>query len=276
MFKYKPLICSTYKEICDCVNLAFSDYEFPPKFDEIKIKQWFLANGVDLNLSFGAFSNDKLVGFIINSYNTYKGYKCVFDVATAIVPEYRGKKVFSSLFAYVEKEIKNKGIQRYYLEVLKQNDKAIKIYSNKGFDIEREYLILKTPQEIKIDDDFKNVKILDLKDFDIRAKNCICNQPSFENSTNVINCNKELFKVIYIERDKKITAFCIYSAEKGNISQFCFESIDDLKLLIKKLFTIYPRFVAKNIDIKSTKLIEMLFSLGFSESTRQFEMFKNY
>ena len=46
------------------------------------------------------WNNEQLVAFILNSSGIYKNESVVCDAGTGVVPEHRGKRVFSSLFEY--------------------------------------------------------------------------------------------------------------------------------------------------------------------------------
>lgn len=87
MYEFKPLTLVSYKDITECFNLSFSDYSLPAQLSEADLEKQFTASDVNMSLSFGAFCHGKMIGFIINSCNTYNGVIVVFDVATAIVPE---------------------------------------------------------------------------------------------------------------------------------------------------------------------------------------------
>lgn len=275
MYEFKPLTSVSYKEISDCVNLAFSDYQFKPQFNEVSLEEWFVASDVDRKLSFGIFLKGKMVGFIINSCNIYNGVKVVFDIATAVIPEHRGNKLFTSLYDYAEQQIKNKGVEKYYLEVLQQNEKAIKIYTKKGFRIEREFSVLKGQSTSNYNDDFNKIKMSSLNEFNMqRTSKCVYLPPSYENSTSVLSSNIDLYQVIYCEDKEGITAFCIYSKNKGNIAQIGYYSENDLRVLIKKLVSTYQGLIVKNIDLKYTQILDVLYDLRFIEMTKQFEMCK--
>lgn len=276
MYEYKPLSFVSHRVICDCFNLAFSDYSLPIQINEEDLERLFITSNVDKELSFAAFFNGEMVGFIINSSNIYNDSKVIFDVATAIVPEHRGKKLFSTLFDYVEHQLKSHHIEGYYLEVLQSNETAIQIYTKKGFKIEREYIILKGPNSIN-DFDSSKIHTISLNEFNISGVlNCTIPLPSYENSTNILSLNPKMYKVIYTENSGIITAFCIYSISHGSIVQLGYYDKDDLRILIKKMIATYPNLMVKNIDLQYSQVIDIFIELGFTEMTKQFEMVKQY
>ena len=100
MYTYQCLACQSYTEIADCLNLAFSDYALPVQLSAEQVEAFFASSGADLRLSFGAFYDNRLIGFMVNACSIYNEERAVFDVATGVVPEHRGKKVFTNLFSF--------------------------------------------------------------------------------------------------------------------------------------------------------------------------------
>lgn len=267
MYRFRSLHDIDLQQLADCFNLAFSDYEQSINFTIDSFKYYLTASAVDLSLSFGAFCNNELVGFILNSSGIYNNEAVVFDAGTGIVPEHRGKKVFSELFAYTSKELKNSGITQYYLEVLQSNQYAVNIYSKKGFVIKREYSVLtasgsKYPKE-------DGVEISPYQDF-VAFPTEHSVQPSFEHSTHTLNQNPQLYEVRYISD----LACCIYAKRNGAIVQMHYNDINALKCVISDLVHQYPKLMAKNVDLSATDVIKLLTDVGFNEILRQYEMVK--
>ncbi|MDO5399967.1 MAG: GNAT family N-acetyltransferase [Eubacteriales bacterium] len=115
------------REIMECVNLAFSDYPMPIHFTEDSLQGFFEASDVDKELSFAAYAGGTMVGFILNSANLYQGEPVAFDAGTGVIPAFRGQGVFSGLYAFAEQALRRRGIRKYYLEVLQQNERAKEI-----------------------------------------------------------------------------------------------------------------------------------------------------
>ena len=71
--------------------LAFSDYYFPMQLSPQQLQAHLEQSGVDLGLSYGAFADETIVGFIFNASSLYNGQKAAFDVGTAVVSPASGK-----------------------------------------------------------------------------------------------------------------------------------------------------------------------------------------
>jgi len=177
-----------------------------------------------------------MVGFIFNSCNIYNGQKSIFDVGTGVIPEHRGNKVFTNLFKFAEQELKQYQIEKYYLEVLQQNDKAISSYKKQGFSVTREFAILNARTSTKETGNEK-VEYINFNCFDFdKVKHCNYIQPSYEHSTNILKLNPDFYDVAYVE-DNNISAFCVFSKAGGHILQLGYCNIQDLRLIIKCLLS---------------------------------------
>lgn len=284
MYSYKSLKDVSYNELVKCFNLAFSDYYLPLQLTMQELQTHFEASGVNKELSYGAFFENQMVGFIFNSCNTYNNQKVVFDVGTGVIPEHRGNRVFTNLLNFAEQELKKHQIVKYYLEVLQQNDKAISAYKKHGFTIIRELYGLKFSNKVKETDNTK----AEYEDFEVKAEyedfevfdfnkiiHCNCIQPSYEHSTNVLKINPNFYSVAYRQKNNKISAFCIFSKEDGRVLQLGYTDICELKIIIQYLISKFGNIVVKNIDIFHSQVLEMFYSIGFTEVAKQFEMVKD-
>ena len=62
---------------------AFSDYDEPIKLSVHQLKYMIERRGVNLDLSFGAFFNDELIGFTLNGIGDWNGKLTAYDSGTA-------------------------------------------------------------------------------------------------------------------------------------------------------------------------------------------------
>lgn len=265
MYTYKALNDIGMPQLAECFNLAFSDYEQSIHFTPESLKYYLTASSVNLALSFGAFCGEQMVGFILNSDGIYKNQSVVFDAGTGVVPEHRGKKVFSELFAYAVQQLKSLGIAKYYLEVLQSNHHAVSIYSKKGFAVQREFsvLVASGPKY----DRTENVEVAPYQEFIAFPVACSV-APSFEHTLHTVNRNPQLYEVLYLENK----AYCIYAKRNGELIQLHYNDLDALKEVVAALTERHPKAMAKNIDCGCDDVIRMLKEIGFVEFLMQYEM----
>ena len=265
MYQFCALHETSLQQIAECFNLAFSDYEQPINFTPESLQYYLTASAVDLSLSFGAFTDGHLVGFILNSSGFYHDQSVVFDAGTGVIPEHRGKKVFSALFAYTAEQLRQRGVAKYYLEVLQSNHHAQSIYKKVGFSVQREYTVL-VASGSKQDGDHA-VSVVPYQDF-TAFHTTFSVDPSFEHTSNNADRNPGLYEVCYLDTQ----AYCIYAKRNGAMLQMHYNDLHALKEVISAIIKRYPSAWAKNIDCRCSDVIQMLMELGFTEITKQYEM----
>lgn len=127
---------------------AFSDYQLDMSYMTLeRFKRRAQLGRVDFSCSVGAFAGSKLIGFTNVGIDNYKGNLSAYDAGTGIIKEFRGQGVAGKMFDFIIPKLKQKGVEKFYLEVLQENKPAIRAYEKTGFKIDREYLCYKTEIE---------------------------------------------------------------------------------------------------------------------------------
>ncbi len=129
----KPQIYSTFLE-------AFSDYAIDMSYmtEEITFNR-AIKNGIDFSLSVGAFDEERLVGYTLLGVDRWKDTTAAFDITTGIIKPFRGKGIARGMFDHALPGLKNRGVELFVLEVLQENDPAVKAYTRTGFSVKREF-----------------------------------------------------------------------------------------------------------------------------------------
>ena len=118
---------------------AFSDYAMDmSSLTGERLRVRCIKNGVDWGTSVGAFEGGRMVGFTLIGIDEWQGGLGAFDAATGIVPDYRGQGLAKAMFEHALPDLRAKGVGSFVLEVLKDNDPAIRAYQKTGFEISRE------------------------------------------------------------------------------------------------------------------------------------------
>ena len=267
MYRFQSLEEISMDLLAACFNAAYSDYEQPIRFTPESLRYYLTAGNVDLSLSFGAFRGEQPVGFILNSCGMYRNQKVVFDAGTGVIPEHRGRKVFSGLFGYTCEQLRQRGVTSYCLEVLQSNHHAVSIYRKKGFSVSREYAVLTASGPGPGWD--PAVEAVSYRDF-AAFPTARSVEPSFEHTAYAIQQNPQLYEVLCL-RDR---AYCIYAKRNGEIIQMHDNDPEALKKVMSALISRYPSAMAKNVDYACPAVIQMLRELGFAEILKQYEMVK--
>jgi len=140
--------------MCRCVFLQQDDFPrivqtFDEAFADYYIKRktscasWLaprcVKNGVDLECSVAALDSERMVGITLVGLDMWQGQSAAFDAATGIIPDYRGRGLARRMFDFALPRLKERGVQKFVLEVLQVNEPAIKAYQRTGFAITREF-----------------------------------------------------------------------------------------------------------------------------------------
>ncbi|KAK5583663.1 hypothetical protein RB653_005261 [Dictyostelium firmibasis] len=127
---------SDIKELTKIFNESFSDYVYPLSVTESSLTQKIQGDSVSLEYSIGLFSEDtnQLEGFILHGIDNLEKPKRLYNSATGVIPNARGKSVercYNTMIPYFIE----KGIESIILEVVTTNERASKVYERCGFKI---------------------------------------------------------------------------------------------------------------------------------------------
>ena len=133
----KSLTTCTFDEIMDVFLKSFESYFVPMPTDPEYYRTRWQAAKVDYRLSYGMFDGNKLVGFILHGVDFRYGKKMAYNAGTGVLPDYRGQKIVNSIYQFALDDLRKNGIEKSVLEVITNNNFAIKAYQSVGFTIDR-------------------------------------------------------------------------------------------------------------------------------------------
>lgn len=122
-------------EILEAFYLAFENYFVKMPTERAYYEARWKAAKVDFSLSYGMFDNNKLVGFIIHAIDNRAGRPTAFNTGTGVIPKYRRRKITKAIYDYALKDLYQNEILHSTLEVITQNDYAVRAYKGVGFRI---------------------------------------------------------------------------------------------------------------------------------------------
>jgi len=147
-----------------------------------------VKNGLDLDLSAGAFAGDRLVGITLIGVDRFAGHASAYDIATGIVPSHRGQGLAGRLVESIVPRLRDRSLNRFVLEVLRHNEPAVKAYTAAGFTVTRRFeCFALTRDDLVIGKTDPAIRI-ELRDRGILAdaRGWLEWEPSWENSFNSI------------------------------------------------------------------------------------------
>jgi ribosomal protein S18 acetylase RimI-like enzyme len=118
---------------------AFADYvhDFSQVTETIFANR-MIKNGVDFDASVGVFYQGELVGITLVGLDDFNGCCAAFDAGTGIIQPFRGQGLAKAMFDFARPALEAKGVERFYLEVIRTNDRAVRAYRKTGFSVTRE------------------------------------------------------------------------------------------------------------------------------------------
>jgi ribosomal protein S18 acetylase RimI-like enzyme len=139
-YRYQFLSREQFPQIHGTFREAFADYYVDTSgMTETVLYNRAVKNGVDFEASVGAFEGDRMVAVTVVGLDQWKGAPAAFDIATGVVPGHRGKGVAGEMFEFASGRLRERGVARFVLEVIQENEPAIKAYEAAGFRATREF-----------------------------------------------------------------------------------------------------------------------------------------
>lgn len=210
-------------EIHHAFKEAFCDYAEPFSLSRDQLNQMITRRGYQAELSFGAYVEDKIVGFTLNGSGIWNNQQTAYDTGTGVVKSYRQQGVASRIFEASLPVLSEHGISQYLLEVIKVNTKAIDLYKKMGFEITREFDYWASPVEqlqghsISMDAGFSVVTVnnpnwnqyQEFWDF----------QPSWQNSVDSITRKLNRFLCLEVLEKDRVVAYGFMEQGTGDLPQ---------------------------------------------------------
>lgn len=278
---FRVLNHTTLSEVLRTFNQSFSDYVIPLQLTEDLLIKKMKNDGINLELSAGAFEEDKLAGFILNGTGVFNGIPTAYNGGTGVIPSKRGNKITARLYEFILPSLKKAQVEQCLLEVITSNGPAIKVYENIGFEKTRELICFKGSP-------VKHPTPL-LQSFSLNESESLNSNlygsfqdwnPSWQNSWTAIERSQADLKIITAERNEQTVAYIIYDPATARISQFAVKQQYRNQGLGTLLFQELHKRLKKdisilNIDAKAYDTISFLKSVGLKSFINQYEMIMN-
>lgn len=281
---YTALTSNQIPQIYETFVEAFSDYGVDVSYmTEEVIRNRSAKNGIDFGLSVGAFDGHKMVGFTLVGVDFWQDELSAFDIMTGITKPYRGQGIARKMFDFTLPKVKDRGIKNFVLEVLQQNEAAIKAYSKTGFEIVRSFecFIAETSQLKPAVRDLPDIGILSVdKDTLSQATTFFDWKPSWENSISSLLRIPDRLVVLGAFYQQKFVGILAYYPLIRWINLLAvdpsFRNRGIATLLIHQLLLTLEGNTSEikviNVDDSDQALQALLVKNGFEKVTSQYEM----
>ncbi len=266
----KSLEHINFSTLMECFLKAFENYFVKMPMDhEFYKERWHMAS-VRLDLSYGMFENEKLLGFIINAIDKRNDNWIAFNTGTGVLPEYRGQRIVSSIYQYAIPDLKKHGITKCRLEVIKDNAIAIKAYERIGFKITKSYKCYSGSVALKDTLRDFELKQVDRSYFDWNT----LNQESYSWDNHFNTVKKGNYRYYAICKKGELESYFIINPKNGYLAQFNVLSneLDNWNNLFKGIKHISDTIKINNVDERLSGKIDFLNEIGLQNTVDQYEM----
>lgn len=155
----KPASDSPIPDLVELLNLSFDDYLIPFRFEISQFLNLLRRDTIDLASSRVLLKDKKPAGIALISRRGWASRVA----ALGIIKELRGKKAGSWLMERLITESRERKDREMVLEVIEQNEPAVRLYKNHGFDTMRRLISL-VHQGVKLDakSDFQEIDLREM------------------------------------------------------------------------------------------------------------------
>lgn len=87
------------------------------------------------------------VSFMLNALGEWQGKRTVYNGGTGVVPQARGQRLTQQMYSYILPKLQEEGVEQCLLEVIQENQRALRIYQSLGFEIMRAFRCFRQAKE---------------------------------------------------------------------------------------------------------------------------------
>ena len=135
MVTFRTLRDDDFDRVLQCFAESFADYVVPFALNADQLREINARRGVRLDLSVGAFDDERMVGFTLNGFDGVRAY----DSGTGVVPSHRRTGLAKGMLEFIAPHLRAAGARSYLLEVIQTNVRALELYKTLGFTITRSF-----------------------------------------------------------------------------------------------------------------------------------------
>lgn len=265
--KIQNLASTSFDEVISCFLSAFEGYFVKLPEDKNYWKKRFVNARVDWELSYGMFDGDKLVGYIINAVDTHLNSLTAYNTGTGVLAEYRGRGIVDRLYEHALPDFKQHGIKKCLLEVICENDRAIKVYERIGFNTTRTLRTFTGSIPVT-----NAENILQKCHFSQALESGLYNAGhySWDNTAEAVAMMAEEVQTLCLGNKLSPDAYMVID-ETGNILQLESKS-GNYRLLLESAAIFMKDVKLKNVNSERKNLINTLEKWHFTNPVNQFEM----
>ena len=279
MITYRLLSSADSTKLYECFLEAFSDYQINMRVSQEEFEQRLVRDGVQLEISAGAFDESRMVGFYMNAVGEWKGKRTGFDAGTGVIPAYRRQGIAEELFKFMVPRLKEASVEEYMLEVLTGNERAVALYRKLGFVEKRRLAVFRrsVPLTPEVDIEIRPMNEPDWRFF----KSFWDGDPSWQNSIDSVErvANERVVLCAYV--DEACVGYGVAFKPWASLMHLAVAPAHRRKGIGSQILSALQREISSTESLKVTNIDENLKGTlafyeanGFKMVLEQFEMVK--
>jgi ribosomal protein S18 acetylase RimI-like enzyme len=275
---YRLLTTADFHSLYECFLEAFSDYQVSLQMSAEQFEQRLKRDGVELELSAGAFDGERMIGFYMNARGMWNGKQTAYDAGTGVVPSHRRRGVAEELFNFTVPRLEERAITQYLLEVLISNERAVSLYRKLGFVEIRGLAVLRSSEPLKSADDVEGVAIrrMDEPQWDVFCEYWD-GEPSWQNSADAVERGRDQCEIVGAFVGENCAGYGIVFKPSGMLMQLAVAPGFRRRGIGRKILAVLAGdeiLKTNNVDEKLKGTLAFYKACGFEIGLRQFEMMK--
>lgn len=279
MITYRLLSADDSSKLHECFLDAFSDYQVDMRAPREEFEQRLVRDGVRLDISAGAFDENRMVGFYMNALGEWRGKPAAYDAGTGVMPAYRRQGIAEELFAFMVPHLKDVSVEQYLLEVLTGNERAVALYRKLGF-VETRRLAVLRRSVATVSVAVPEVRRVEEPDWELFKSFCD-GDPSWQNSIEAVEriANDRVVVCAYV--DETCVGYGVAFKPWSSLMQLAVAPAHRRKGIGSKILSTLQREVSETDSLKVSNIDEELKGTlafyeanGFKMVLEQFEMVK--
>lgn len=274
--RYTTLANIPLKDIAATFNQAFEGYAVKLTITPERLAEKIRTEGIDLDLSIGAFDGEQMVAFIWHATELRNGQQLLYNGGTGVIPTHRGKKLVQGMYRFIAPKLKERQIEAIALEVIADNIPAIKTYEQLGFTSKRKLNCYKGSPTGEQTHTIREVGSLDFLD---KEKFWDC-EPTWQHNTAAIQLAIEENYIVVIEKGDEVVAYAVYYPVISRLKQLAVHKDHRRKgmatSLLQHLHQQFGELTMTNIDSGCSSANLFLSNLGMHNFIQQYEMWNHH
>lgn len=256
---------------------AFSDYQVKIDLPIGKFEQMLQRRGYSPQASIGAFDGEALVGFVLNGLRSWAGRLTAYDLGTGVIPAYRRQGLTSAMLEQLKPLLREKQVEQYLLEVLKDNSGALALYEKQGFQRQRGFACMALAKD-KCRAALRHPVAVLAQRVPQGAERFWDGQPSWQNSPDSIRAVADAFHYAAVYADGAVAGYGVIDTRSGDIPQLAVaknqrgKGIGESLLAALAAATEADSLRVLNVDETLQSTLGFLAAQGFQHTADQYEM----